>query len=131
MEIIASFFKRYDIKLPERFKKDIRRFEAIASLVEDSPGNKWSIQELAAKSGFGRVRFSTEFKRVFGVPPAKFIMRKRLERARYLLLATGRTLEDIAEELGFSDAFHLSKSFKADTGLSPKEFRKSRHINQP
>ena len=131
MEIIASFFKRYDIELPERFKKDIRRFEAIASLVEDSPGNKWSIQELAAKSGLGRVRFSTEFKRVFGVPPAKFIMRKRLERARYLLLATGRTLEDIAEELGFSDAFHLSKSFKADTGLSPKEFRKSRHINQP
>ena len=131
MELIALLFQRYNIELPERFEKDLKRFDSVISMIEKSPGNKWNIQELAAETGLGRVRFSTEFKRVFAVPPARFIMRKRLEKARYLLLATTRKLEDIADELGFSDAFHFSKSFKANIGLSPKKFRQSRNINQP
>ena len=130
-EIIAIAFQRYNIELPEQFEKDLKRFEAVIPLIENSPGRKWRIQELARRTGLGRVRFSTEFKRVFGIPPAKFIMRKRLEHARYMLLNSDRTLEDIADNLGFSDAFHFSKSFKSGMGLSPKEFRIRRSLNQP
>ena len=131
LELIAIFFKRYNIELPECFEKDVRRFEPVTSMIDKSPGTRWNIHELAARIGLGRGRFSSEFKRVFAIPPSKYIMRKRLEQARYLLMTTNRTLEDIAEELGFSDAFHFSKSFKNNIGLSPKEFRESRHINQP
>ena len=42
------------------------------------------------------------------------------------MLKTGNpALEEVARELGFSDAFHLSKTFKRYTGMSPREFRKS------
>lgn len=131
MELIAYFFQRYNIELPEQFEKDLKRFAAVISLIEKSPGKKWDIPELARRAGLGRVQFSTEFKRIFGIPPARFIMSKRLEHARFLLLNSKRTLEDIADALSFSDAFHFSKSFKANTGLSPKEFRFRRNINQP
>ncbi len=130
MELIADFFAGSSVELPEQFEKDLKRFEPVTGLFEKSPARKWKIQELARKTGLGRVRFSTEFKRVFGVPPAKFIMRKRLEHARYLLLNTNRTLEDIADELGFSDAFHFSKSFKSGIGFPPKEFRVRGSRNQ-
>jgi AraC-like DNA-binding protein len=48
-----------------------------------------------------------------------------------MLLNTDRTLEDVADELGFSDAFHFSKAFKAGIGFSPRQFRASRSLNQP
>ena len=130
-EIIAIVFQRYNIELPEQFEKDLKRFEAVIQLIENSPRRKWRIPELARQVGLGQVQFSKEFKRVFGIPPAKFIMSKRLEHARYMLLNSNRTLEDIADSLGFSDAFHFSKSFKAGIGLSPKEFRIRRSLNQP
>ena len=131
MELIAVFFKRYNIELPDKFEKDLKRFESVIGLIEKSPGHKWKIQDLARKTGLKRVQFSTRFKRVFSMPHAKLIMRKRLEHARYLLLNSNRTLEDIANELGFSDAFHFSKSFKSGIGLSPKEFRARRILSQP
>lgn len=131
MELISVSFQRYNIELPERFEKDLKRFEPVVGLIQKIPGKKWNVPELARRSELGRVQFSTEFKRVFGMPPAKFIMRKRLEHARYLLLNSNRTLADIAEELGFSDAFHFSKSFKSGIGLSPKEFRAHRCFDQP
>jgi AraC-like DNA-binding protein len=131
MEIFAVFFRRYNIELPECFEHDLRRFEPVMRVFEASEFRNFSVPELARLTGLGRVRFSTEFKRVFGLPPAKYIMRKRLERARYMLLNTDRTLEDVADELGFSDAFHFSKAFKAGIGFSPRQFRASRSLNQP
>jgi len=123
MELVAYFFQRYNIELPDKFEKDLKRFESVIAMVEKSTGKRWNIPELARRAGLGRVQFSTEFKRVFGMPPAKFIMSKRLEQARYLLLNSKHTLEYIAADLGFSDAFHFSKSFKSGIGISPKEFR--------
>jgi AraC-like DNA-binding protein len=131
MEIFAVFFRRYNIELPEYFEHDLRRFEPVMRIFEASEFRNFSVPELARLTGLGRVRFSTEFKRVFGLPPVKYIMRKRLERARYMLLNTDRTLEDVADELGFSDAFHFSKAFKAGIGFSPRQFRASRSLNQP
>ena len=131
MEIIAVFFQRYKVELPELFEKDLKRFEVIIGLIEKYPGRKWTIQELADKTGLRRVRFSTEFRRFFGISPAKFIMRKRLEYACYLLSNSDRILEDIADELGFCNAFHFSKSFKSGMGVSPKIFRANRDIIQP
>jgi AraC-like DNA-binding protein len=43
-----------------------------------------------------------------------------------LLWQTDQTVGEIADTLGFSDSFHLSKSFKRLTGLTPTEFRRRR-----
>ena len=51
--------------------------------------------------------------------------------ATQLLSDTGRKLQDIAEELGFTDAFHFSKTFKRLSGKSPREFRDSRKDPMP
>jgi transcriptional regulator GlxA family with amidase domain len=47
----------------------------------------------------------------------------RIELAKSLLLR-GLKIETVASQTGFFDAFHLSKTFKNHTGLSPSEFRR-------
>ena len=54
----------------------------------------------------------------------------RIDRAKALLLR-GIPLHTIAEELGFSDAFHLSKAFKQVTGLAPRHFLRGQLQGSP
>jgi AraC-like DNA-binding protein len=131
MKLTAAFFENHDIAIPEQYEKDLKRFEPAMNLLEKSPGHKCSVNELAHAVGLERVRFSTEFKRLFGVSPAKFIMKKRLDRAAGLLISSNRSLDDIADEFGFYDAFHFSKAFKSGKGMSPAKFRAARPAVQP
>jgi AraC-like DNA-binding protein len=42
-----------------------------------------------------------------------------------MLLETTRTLAEIAEQLGYCDAFHFSKAFKKSVGSAPSSYRKN------
>jgi transcriptional regulator GlxA family with amidase domain len=92
--------------------------------IEKHLGEKLSVTELAKKVSLERAYFSTLFSKIFKISPALYINRKRIERAQKLLCETDLKLEALAQELGFTDAFHLSKTFKKFTGVSPSEFRK-------
>ena len=70
--------------------------------------------------------FSRAFSKCFGTGPAEYVRRKKIDMARTFLGDSDKKLDDIAEELGFTDAFHLSKTFKKFAGKSPSEFRKMR-----
>jgi len=70
-----------------------------------------------------RTYFSRLFLNHMGIKPSDYIMRRRIERAKQRLWTTEEPLRAIAESLGFSDAFHLSKSFKRIAGMSPRDFR--------
>jgi AraC-like DNA-binding protein len=58
------------------------------------------------------------------MPPGRFIMLKRLERAIEQLLQTQLSLEDIAFDTGFCHAAHFTKAFKENMGCTPSEYRK-------
>lgn len=56
----------------------------------------------------------------------KYIMEYRIEKTRELLIYTDQTLADMAYKLGFSSAAHLSRQFKATTGLNTSYFKEIR-----
>ena len=68
--------------------------------------------------------FHRKFSGTFHVTPFEYMLLRRLNLGRQLLLSTDLTLERIAERCGFYGAFHFSKLFKKHCGLSPKEFRR-------
>lgn len=131
MQLLALFFAQEQLVIPSVTLIDITRFNAVTQMIISDLGRAWRIEELAAKSGLGRVRFSTEFKRIFGIPPGKFVIFKRIERARHLLLYTDLTLDAIGSDLGFYDGFHFSKTFKRVTGISPKQLRSTDSVVIP
>ena len=56
--------------------------------------------------------------------PYEYFLDLKIDRAKLLLRDSQHSLQQIASDLGFSDAFHLSKTFKARVGRSPSEYRK-------
>jgi len=88
-----------------------------------------ALEEVARRYGRSKRSFAAAFKSAFGVTPKQYLLRERLSRVQSRLLQSERTLAEIAEDLGFSDAFYLSRFFKRQTGLTPSEYRNlSQHV---
>tara|TARA_R110002126_G_scaffold34643_1_gene107037 strand:+ start:198 stop:1067 length:870 start_codon:yes stop_codon:yes gene_type:complete len=83
-----------------------------------------SIEKLAAYCSLNTDYFSRAFKEKFEIRPHKYIQQKRIERAQLLLLTTYYSLKKIANEVGFKDVSHFSKTFKVHTNESPSRYRK-------
>lgn len=100
-----------------------RRIQAVATQLQQStllPSN----EELAAENGFSTGHFIRLFKAYMGCTPHRYALRCRLEKARELLKTTPMTVQEVAYAVGFEDPQYFSRTFRADVGLSPREYRK-------
>lgn len=86
-----------------------------------------SIAQIADELSLSRSQCTKIFKQVYGVSPRQYVTDMKLNLAKQLLVSTNRTIEDIADELGYHSASHFSRQFRRGTGLSPNQFR-PRHM---
>lgn len=86
-----------------------------------------TMQDIAAKFGMGYETFRKSFKSATGESPARYRRKQRLAQAAMMMQRADLSLEMIATALGFCDAFHLSKAFKHEYGISPAAHRAGIH----
>jgi AraC-like DNA-binding protein len=80
-----------------------------------------SLDCLAAISGFDRWQLSRDFRSLYGTSPYRYLVLRRLERARTLVLA-GAALSDAAAACHFSDQSHFTRHFRTTYGVTPKKW---------
>jgi AraC-like DNA-binding protein len=124
LQLLAPFARTADRALQEKRRQGILRFRNVLEYVNRHLGEPITVDDLAGLAHLERTYFTRLFAAHFGVPPARYVLLRRVERAKRLLWETGDTLESIAADLGFADGFHLSKAFKRVTGIPPSEFRR-------
>ncbi len=78
-----------------------------------------TLDELALQSGRSLSTFNREFRIIFNETPHKWILRKRLERAKMLLVQNQEKASDVYLQVGFEDLAHFSKAFKKQYNISP------------
>lgn len=78
-----------------------------------------SLDDLERISGHDRWQLSRDFRSVFGTSPHRYLVQRRLDRARELMLA-GISISSAAIDCGFADQSHLGRHFKKTYGLAPK-----------
>jgi AraC-like DNA-binding protein len=84
------------------------------------------IQDLAEVVHRCPAYFCRAFKRTFGETPHAYIVGRRLDRARMLMLTTDTALSEIALICGFADQAHLCKIFRRTDNQSPAVWRRER-----
>ena len=82
------------------------------------------LEELARECGLSRSHFARAFKKTTGVPPHRWLMERRLERARALLLNSKLSLAEIADASGFAEQRDFTRCFSTATGMVPSEWRR-------
>lgn len=83
-----------------------------------------TLEEVSAAIGFSVNYFSTLFKKETGEGFAKHLTRVRMDEARSLLRDTSQSVAEICRRVGYGDIKHFTHTFKAETGLTPGEYRK-------
>jgi transcriptional regulator GlxA family with amidase domain len=84
---------------------------------------EWPVERLASVSGVSEAHFARSFKDAFGVPPHRYLLTRRIERAKALLRDTDRPIIDIMMETGWNSLGTFGRVFKDITGESPTELR--------
>jgi AraC family transcriptional regulator len=99
------------------------RLQAVLGFIHEHLAEKLSIDLLAAEAQVSQTHFRRLFLDAMGVPPHRYILALRLERARNLLSMTTMPIARIALSCGFSDQSHLTASFRSSHVVTPAEFR--------
>ena len=97
--------------------------EAVDYVAEHFSDEKLTVEALAARAFLNPNYFSKLFAKHVGIPPAKFILKTRMEKAKNLLRFTHLPISDIALSVGFSDPLYFSRAFHRFAGLSPTQYR--------
>lgn len=99
----------------------------IVNYMDEHYRQKITVEMLADMSGYSYDRFRHLFKEKFDVSPHNYLLLRRLEYAKMLLLHSTMTVSEIALESGFVNNSQFCTIFKRETGLTPKTFRKQLH----
>jgi AraC-like DNA-binding protein len=83
----------------------------------------FDMRQVARVLGLSYSHFRRAFREQTGYAPWRFLTRQRLLRARALLKASDATLDEIADQVGFSSSFHFSAMFKKAYGIAPSVWR--------
>jgi AraC-like DNA-binding protein len=81
------------------------------------------VPRLARIAHVSEAHFIRTFRATFGETPHRYLQRRRVERAMYLLGQTQRAITDICFEVGFTSVGTFSRTFREIVGESPSQFR--------
>lgn len=130
-QLLAVCLDHSDPAGHEQHVRGLVRFQAVLGHIEERLPAALTLPELAAVAHLQPTYFSTQFTRHIGERPMAYVMRRRVERAKFLLCDTSRTLAAIAEAVGFCDEYYFSRCFKRLTGITPGQFRRQQETGQP
>jgi AraC family transcriptional regulator len=104
--------------LPERV---LRR---LLDRIEADLGDRLSIDDLAREAGLSRYHFSRAFRAATGLAPHRYVLERRIARAKALLCDSDTAIAEIALCTGFSSQSHLTDCFRRWVGVAPGEYRR-------
>ena len=83
-----------------------------------------SAEKLADMLNYSRCHFSVKFKQIMSMTPHEYIKKRRIDRAKELLIEDNTSIEKIAELIGYNDACSFIRAFKSMENITPLQFKK-------
>jgi AraC family transcriptional regulator len=101
----------------------VARLRRVIDYIEAHLEDDLSIRDLAAVAGLSAHHFGLAFRQSTGLPPHRYLVARRIERARALLLTTDLSITQIAHTAGFASHGHFAGHFRKLLGVTPSRFR--------
>jgi transcriptional regulator GlxA family with amidase domain len=107
----------------------LRRLLRAKDRMDAASHEAWPIARLACVSAVSAAHFARSFKQAFGVPPHRYLLTRRIERATALLRDTELPVTEIAFQTGWESLGTFGRTFRDITGESPSAIRSRAQAN--
>ncbi len=101
----------------------LRRLLRAKDRMDAASHEEWPVRRLARVSCISEAHFARSFKDAFGLPPHRYLLTRRIERAVAMLRDTGMSITDIAFQTGWKSLGTFGRTFRDITGESPGDLR--------
>jgi AraC-like DNA-binding protein len=101
----------------------LRRLLRAKDRIDAASHEDWPVARLARASGVSPAHFARAFRDAFGLPPHRYLLTRRIERATALLRGTDAPILDIALDAGWKSLGTFGRTFRDVTGETPTDFR--------
>lgn len=118
----------------DQFRESARlteRFAPVFEYIEAHLAGAIVLEDLAQLMHWHPTHFAEEFTRSLGVSPRRYINRRRIELAQYLLETTDWPIKTVAAKVGFSDPYYFSRAFTRHAECTPTACRTHSHAIRP
>lgn len=102
------------------------RLRRVVDYIEAHLADEISLRDLAAQAGLSTHHFGEAFKASTGTSPHRYLVERRIRRAKELLLGPEQSIAEIAISVGFASHSHFTDNFRRLTGTTPSRFRMDR-----
>ncbi|MFA7281281.1 MAG: AraC family transcriptional regulator [Sterolibacterium sp.] len=99
------------------------QFNRLTKYIEDHLAESLSLEELAHTANLSIWHFLRRFREKFGVAPHAYVIERRVERARQLLHQGAIPIKEVAQQCGFSDQAHMTRTLRSRLGVTPSSLR--------
>src|SRR5437762_2010876 len=101
----------------------LRRLLRAKDRMDAASHEQWTVRRLARVSGVSEAHFARSFKDAFGVPPHRYLLTRRIERATALLRDTDLSITEIAFQTGWNSLGTFGRTFRDVIGENPGAIR--------
>jgi AraC-like DNA-binding protein len=108
-----------------------RQFLAVQEFIHAHMHHPLRLGDLARAAELHPTYFSDRFEELVGVRPMEYLMRRRMERAQYLLLTRPVSVKQVAALVGLADAAYFTRAFTRVCGCSPTHYRAAHAVGGP
>jgi AraC family transcriptional regulator len=126
--LVASARRAAPSERPKGGKLAPWRLKRTLDYIEARLDEPVRLADVASSAGLTRMHFAAQFRAATGLRPHEYLLRRRIERAQEMLVATGMSLVDIALAVGFQTQAHFTSVFKRYAGQPPRAWRESRGL---
>ena len=123
--VLKNVMAQSEEKTEEEQTESNRMIDSVIADIRNSYTDDISITALAAKYNLSTGRLSTLIKESLSMTFSDYIVSLRMQKAREMLRNESKSIEQIAELVGYNDYFYFTKVFKKSQGISPSKYRKS------
>ena len=133
-DALASYFL---INFLRHFRNEIevvpdininRRIDYIKSYIDNNYSLDLSLEGLSNMAYMNKFHLIAEFKQSYRVTPIEYLILKRIEVSKGLLISTNHSMETIAEIVGFNSQSYFNQVFRKKVGITPSQFKKKHRL---
>jgi AraC-like DNA-binding protein len=89
-----------------------------------------TLNVLARHAGWSEAHFKTRFRQEMGMPPAEYMVRRKVDLAKKRLMSPDAQIHGVAQDLGFSSPQYFATVFKRYARLTPSQYVSSAHLGR-